>query len=373
MTRSTKSPTTSPATQARCNSTPTPARCGSRSAPAGGGCPTQTPGPAGPERRRPRLHARQAHAQVLGRLLQRQVHLRPLHRHPARRSTSTRPRCRSTTPSLTDTRSSSASSAARRARWSPTRATVRERLRAPHHRKRVLRDALPRRRQATRPTARQGALTATCNIPRCKHCGGGTQFVRFTAVTNGKRKPRLWARCKTPMTDNAPPRSSRSTAPKTGRRRGTETVQPTTTTASCCHSGGQPALPRPARAAHQLPARRVHDRFRTRYGVAPDSKVTRPKRRGAAWQQLRSNAALIADWLIVCARQGWLRSGRRPQPADKEQRLHGRAELDSFLTTRHELGLHLRRRPRLATPARTTHRAGQRAARKPPPDDDRPF
>lgn len=39
--------------------------------------------------------------------------------------------------------------------------------------------------------------------------------------------------------------------------------------------------------------------------VAPDCLALRPKRPGIAWQQLRSSAAVLIEWLRVLRRAGW--------------------------------------------------------------------
>jgi hypothetical protein len=60
---------------------------------------------------------------------------------------------------------------------------------------------------------------------------------------------------------------------------------------------------------------RVHDLNRDRYRIGPDCLALRPKRTGAAWQQLRASAAAVIEWLRVCFRQGWLgQKGRHQEP-----------------------------------------------------------
>ena len=53
-----------------------------------------------------------------------------------------------------------------------------------------------------------------------------------------------------------------------------------------------------------------HDVWRDSYKVAPDDLMIRPKRRGAATQQLRADAALLIEWLSVCQFNGWLPKSR---------------------------------------------------------------
>jgi hypothetical protein len=63
---------------------------------------------------------------------------------------------------------------------------------------------------------------------------------------------------------------------------------------------------------------RIHDLNRDRYKIGPDCLALRPKRIGAAWQQLRVSAATVIEWLRVCFRQGWLgKSGRHEQPLNR--------------------------------------------------------
>jgi len=54
----------------------------------------------------------------------------------------------------------------------------------------------------------------------------------------------------------------------------------------------------------------AHNNWRSRYRVAADDLGIRPKRRGAGWQRLRAVCGLIAEWLRICHRQGWLGSAR---------------------------------------------------------------
>jgi hypothetical protein len=56
---------------------------------------------------------------------------------------------------------------------------------------------------------------------------------------------------------------------------------------------------------------RVHHHWRDRYLVAGDTLANRPKRRGRGWQELRAQAALVAEWLMIAFREGWLGSARR--------------------------------------------------------------
>jgi hypothetical protein len=85
---------------------------------------------------------------------------------------------------------------------------------------------------------------------------------------------------------------------------------------------------------------RVHHHWRQRYSVAGDSLANRPKRRGIAWQELRGQAALFIEWLLICWREGWLGSARRRVAAKaKNLRELGEKMHKNLLDFRHELGL----------------------------------
>ncbi|HWH45394.1 MAG TPA: hypothetical protein VNT32_11740 [Thermoleophilaceae bacterium] len=128
-------------------------------------------------------------------------------------------------------------------------------------------------------------------VVRCKHCGGETAMVRFSE----RPSPRLWVRCLLEITDAC------------------ERVQTVS-----CSAGWRYLLPlwRTDRLYKTLEAshsryERVHDLWRDRYKVGPDDLAMRPKRPGILWQELRAQAALLAEWLRICALHGWLGSVRR--------------------------------------------------------------
>jgi len=154
-------------------------------------------------------------------------------------------------------------------------------------------------------------------IPRCKHCGGPTRFVRFSKANP---KPRLWYRC---------------TLGTTGGCKKDQTVY--------CERNWKMLLPlwrtddvyMALRNAHQR-YERVHHHWRTRYRVGADDNALRPKRRGAACQQLRANAALVVEWLRIMARQGWLGSARR---RDCEHTIAPAGRAYNLATTRRVLQL----------------------------------
>ena len=122
-------------------------------------------------------------------------------------------------------------------------------------------------------------------IPLCQKCQGPTRFVRFRAEPT----PRLWFDC----------------------------------LAGCgpgsvvCSRGWRYLLPLWRTEEAYLALRHSHDHYekvhwnwRDRWLVGPDSNTIRPRRRGIACQQLRAQAALLLEWLIVCWRQGWLGNPR---------------------------------------------------------------
>jgi hypothetical protein len=164
-------------------------------------------------------------------------------------------------------------------------------------------------------------------IPRCKHCKGPTRFIRFCETP----KPRLWYRCELGTFADC-----RKPSPQS----------------RLCETDWKSLLPmwrtsevylalRNAGKHHEAP----HQYWRSRYGVAGDSTDTRPKRRGIGWQQLRSNAALVVEWLRILHRMGWLGSARRVKRGLVAT--DGKAARDRLLTHRAGLGLN---RPYSFTP-----------------------
>jgi hypothetical protein len=130
-------------------------------------------------------------------------------------------------------------------------------------------------------------------VPRCKHCGGASEFVRF-AANDGK--PRLWFRCMIGVT--------------AGCARD-QTI--------ACSKDWRLLIPlwRTDPLYHELQHTHksyeaVHDWWRDRYKVAADNLAMRPKARSIGWHRLRANAAALIEWLRIAHRQGWLGSARRP-------------------------------------------------------------
>lgn len=162
-------------------------------------------------------------------------------------------------------------------------------------------------------------------IPRCKHCGHETSFVRFQADTGPNDEPRLWVRC---------------TRPADAACRQTQTIY--------CKAHWRLLLPlwRTSEAYQVLRAshdnyEHAHHRWRERYAVGGDTKADRPKRRGIGVQRLRASAALIIEWLTICHRQGWL-PGSTPINTEPEIRLsrsHAASYTSKILAHRRDLGL----------------------------------
>lgn len=133
--------------------------------------------------------------------------------------------------------------------------------------------------------------------PRCRFCKGPTRFVRFTEKAGpNKDKPRLSFRC------------------LHGRTLDCQTKEQS----RYCESEWRLLVPLwqtnpiyQELAATHSEYERVHNHWRARYRVAPDTLAFRPKRKGIKCQQLRASAALAVEWLRILAREGWLGSARR--------------------------------------------------------------
>lgn len=162
-------------------------------------------------------------------------------------------------------------------------------------------------------------------IPRCKHCGAEAVFVRFRC----DRYPCLWVKCSVGTIPGVCGREQRLSCAEdwfmlTPLWQTDQTYQELL-------------------AAHNN-IEGVHDDWRDRYGVAPNSSATRPARIGAAWQQLRSSFALFIEWFRICYREGWLGSARRNKGTagrDESVVANGEKKLLALLEERMALGLHL--------------------------------
>lgn len=154
-------------------------------------------------------------------------------------------------------------------------------------------------------------------VPRCKHCGHEGKFVSFTLTP----KPRLIYSCAVQCTASKGKRMS-----------------------IYCEEKWRFLVPLWRNEEAYLALRRAgkayegaHRYWRDRYKVGGTDFYTRPKRIGKDWQQLRASAALLAEWLKICFREGWFGSARRNtnQPYTR----NAKNALNSFLNYRFFLGL----------------------------------
>lgn len=136
-------------------------------------------------------------------------------------------------------------------------------------------------------------------IPRCKHCGGPTTFIRFSvgdrSMAPEKRNPRLWVRCLIGGEDGCA--KDQTIGCSTDWR----LLVPLWRTEGLYHKLKE------SHGAYEG----AHDWWRDRYKVAADNLANRPKVRSIRWHRLRANVACLIDWLRICAREGWLGSARR--------------------------------------------------------------
>jgi hypothetical protein len=164
-------------------------------------------------------------------------------------------------------------------------------------------------------------------VVRCKYCGSPTDFVAFTKTAGGDRGPRLEVECAGKTVEQC--RTKRQTiACETNWRMLLPMWRTTPTYLALRHSHDR--------------YERVHNHWRFRYRVASDDHALRPKRRGLDCQQLRANAALLLEWLILCWREGWLpRQRGAPDPFDPDRVMvdDGRKFADSLHELRRDLGL----------------------------------
>jgi hypothetical protein len=155
-------------------------------------------------------------------------------------------------------------------------------------------------------------------IPRCKHCGAPTTFVRFN-----RQETRLGFRC------------VRGSTPACTREQ-----------TMVCSKDWRLLIPlwRTDAVYHELEEshqsyERVHRHWRDRYKVAGDTLACRPKRRGLAWQELRAQAALLAEWTMIAFREGWLGSARRNRKSAARNDAIGIRRVKNLLRFRHKVGL----------------------------------
>ncbi len=136
-------------------------------------------------------------------------------------------------------------------------------------------------------------------VPRCKHRGAPTHFVRFSpgspTTPAERRKPRLWVRClygTTPACAND------------------QTISCATDWKLLVPLWRTDALYHELKESHSS-YEAIHDWWRDRYKVAADDFGIRPKVRSMGFHRLRANVAALVEWLRICHREGWLGSARR--------------------------------------------------------------
>lgn len=152
--------------------------------------------------------------------------------------------------------------------------------------------ALPYRRQnGSEPKKRTGSAEYDEHgVPKCRHCGGDSDFVRFRVeVGHG----RLWFRCRLPTTAGCDRIQTISC------RRNYRYLLPLWRTEEAYAA---------MRTSHQN-YEHVHNDLRTRYLVSPNSLAIRPKRIGIGVHRLRAAAALFIEWVRLMTTVG--RFGRR--------------------------------------------------------------
>ncbi len=162
-------------------------------------------------------------------------------------------------------------------------------------------------------------------IVRCKHCGAPTRHISFTRTAGGKRGPRLYVQCLTPTTPDCERRQSIG-----------------------CNVSWRMLLPLWRDSPVYLALRHSHDRYervhhhwRVRWRSGADDHALRPKRRGLDNQQLRANAALLIEWLMICWREQWMPDSRPLGTPDPDRILvdDGTTYATSLHAFRSELGL----------------------------------
>jgi len=157
-------------------------------------------------------------------------------------------------------------------------------------------------------------------IPRCKHCGGDTRFIRFHP--NGG-KPRIWFHCNLELTTACTKDQSISCSADW------RLLIPLWRTDPTYHE---------LRSSHNQYERAQHH-WRQRYLVAGDDRVTRPKRRGIGCQKLRAAGALACEWLRILHREGWLGSARTNRRLPERDGRTGERNAGRLIRFRHKTGL----------------------------------
>lgn len=151
-------------------------------------------------------------------------------------------------------------------------------------------------------------------VPLCQKCGGPGRQTRFQAG----EKPRIWFQCENGCGEGS----------------------------VVCSKGWRYLLPVSRESETYLALRHSHShyekahwRWRDQWLVGPDNPSNRPRRRGIGCQELRAQAALLIEWLLVCCREGWLGGPRINQNRKYESRAI--KTLRRFLRHRVNEGLHL--------------------------------
>jgi len=165
-------------------------------------------------------------------------------------------------------------------------------------------------------------------VPRCKHCGGPTQFVRFYAGDRAKpaaeRRPRIGVRCLIGAT-----------------------AECTKDQTIACGEDWRLLLPlwRTDALYHELKESHqeyegVHRYWRERYKVGVDHISIRPKARGIGWHRLRAYVACLVDWLRILLREGWLGSARRNhRDSERGHQAKGEKAAKRLIAHRYRIGL----------------------------------
>jgi hypothetical protein len=159
-------------------------------------------------------------------------------------------------------------------------------------------------------------------VKRCKHCGGETEQVRFSAANN---HPRLWFRCMNPTEPGC--EKEQTIACKTDWR----SLIPLARTEPLYHELKQ---------SHQS-FEHAHDLWRDRYRVSADTLGIRPKAVGLDWHRLRANVACLIDWLRIAAKNGWLslKSSGNVLVGKRKFKSRGEKAAEELADERAELGL----------------------------------
>jgi hypothetical protein len=138
-------------------------------------------------------------------------------------------------------------------------------------------------------------------VIHCKHCGGPTKVTEFRNTP--KETPRLYVQCQLPYAPDSPCRKTWSVPCNLDWRMLTP-------------------LPRNDRVYIALETlgfqfERAHHHARVRNKTGGKDVLTRPKRLGRPWQQLRLDLGNLTDWLRAGIKNGWLntnKSSSYPKP-----------------------------------------------------------